>query len=161
MDSELERISVPISQKNYRDEIMKLQQSISDAPGAMFDDCFPLTHNFAKGLYVRQITVPANVFVVTKIHKYSHAAFLLKGAVSVMEEDGPRYIKAPASFITKAGTKRLVFHHEETIWTTVHATEETDLEKIEAEIIAKDFDELDNVVEVDSIEETTEVKEPL
>jgi hypothetical protein len=33
--------------------------------------------------------------------------------------------------------------HEDTIWTTVHATDETDLEKLEEEIIAKTFEELE------------------
>jgi hypothetical protein len=51
-------------------------------------------------------------------------------------------IKAPHVGITKAGTQRVVYTHEATRWATVHETEETDLAKIEAEVIAKSFDEL-------------------
>ena len=32
---------------------------------------------------------------------------------------------------------------EDTVWTTIHVTEETDLEKIEDYVIAKSYDELE------------------
>ena len=44
--------------------------------------------------------------------------------------------------ITKAGTKRVVFCHTDVCWTTVHHSHETNLEKIEEEVIAKSFEEL-------------------
>jgi hypothetical protein len=118
-------------------------------PDALIGDCCPLKHSFAKGLYIREITMPANMLFVTKIHKYSHAAFVLSGEVSILEENGPRRVIAPASFITPPGTKRIVFTHKETVWTTVHATDKTDLNEIEEEIIAKNFDEIDDFIEID------------
>lgn len=131
-----------IRKQEVREGIQKLQDKISSLPGALGEDPFPLKHSFAHGLYVREITCPAGMLIVTKIHKFSHPVFLLKGDVSILEETGTRRIKAPCSFITSAGTKRVCYTHSETVWTTVHATKETDLEKIEEEIIAKNFDEL-------------------
>jgi hypothetical protein len=87
--------------------------------------------------------MPAGILIVTKLHKYSHAAFILSGEVSIMEESGPRRVVAPASFITPAGTKRVVYTHAVTVWTTVHATDKTDIKEIEEEIIAKSFDEME------------------
>jgi hypothetical protein len=46
---------------------------------------------------------------------------------------------APYTFVSEVGTKRVVHALEETIWTTVHVTDETDLEKIEDYVIAKDL----------------------
>jgi hypothetical protein len=36
--------------------------------------------------------------------------------------------------VSKPGTKRIGYVHEEMVWTTVHVTEETDIEKLEAEL---------------------------
>ena len=79
---------------------------------------------------------------VTKIHKKTHPYFILKGKVSVLTGDGVTVLQGPFSGITKAGTKRIIYTHEDTVWTTVHATNETDLVKLEDELIAKSFDEI-------------------
>ena len=125
-----------------RKGIAKVEEVIRKMPDHLEGNCYPLKHSFAEGLYVRELTVPPKILTVTKIHKYSHAAFLLKGEISVLEEGGIKRFKAPASFITPAGTKRIVYHHTEVVLTTVHATKETDIKKIEEELIAKDFDEI-------------------
>jgi hypothetical protein len=139
-------IALPITDKNaplmIRNLIQELEIHMAEMPGALVGDSCPLKHSFAKGLYIREITMPANMLFVTKLHKYSHAAFLLSGAVSVLEEGGARYITAPASFITQAGTKRIVYTHTDSVWTTVHSTDKMDLKEIEEEIIAKGFSEI-------------------
>jgi hypothetical protein len=131
--------------QEYQKGIMEFEKKVSELPSAKFGDCFPLKHTFAEGLYIREISVPAGQLVITKIHKFSHPVFLLKGDVSVVQEDGIKRIQAPCSFITPAGTKRICYTHEDTVWTTVHATKETDLDKIEEEVIAKDFQELNEL----------------
>ena len=134
--------------KSIRDKICSFEGKLSELPGAMFGDCFPLKHTFATGLYIREITMPKGALLTSKIHKITHPYFVLRGDVSVMTEKGMVRIQAPYSGITLAGTKRILYIHEETVWTTVHKTDETDLEKIEEEIIAKNFDEFDNVIDV-------------
>ena len=86
--------------------------------------------------------MPKEMFIASKIHKTDHPYFVMSGDVSVVTEEGVVRIKAPYWGITKAGTKRALYTHEETVWCTVHVTKETDLKKIEEEIIAKDFTEL-------------------
>ena len=131
------------SSLRLRDKMQVIEDTIMSQEDAMMGDAFPLKHSFAKGLYVRQITVPSGVLLTGKIHKHSHAFFLLKGEISVLQDGGVKRIKAPATFITPAGTKRVVYHHSDTIVTTVHATDETDISKIEEEIIAKTWEEFD------------------
>ena len=65
----------------------------------------------------------------------------MKGECCVMTEEGPVRIKAPYYGITKAGTKRVVYVNSDMVWVTVHATKNTDLDAIEEEIIAKDFND--------------------
>lgn len=132
----------------FRENIQNIQEQISAMPESLGEDPFPLKHSFAEGMYIREINVPKHMLIVTKIHKHSHPVFLLKGDVSVLEETGVRRVKAPCYFITKAGTKRICFTHEETVWITCHATRKTNLKKIEQEVIAKTFDELPNEAEI-------------
>ena len=126
----------------FRGNIVAFEEQLKQVPGCLGEDPFPLKHTFADGMYIRQITVPAKTLTVTKIHKTTHPFFILKGEVSILTEEGVKRIKAPYSGITKAGTKRIIWHHDEVVLTTVHATKETDLDKIESEIIAKSYSEL-------------------
>jgi hypothetical protein len=111
-------------------------------------DC-PLIHAFAPGAYGRQIFIPKDTLVVGKIHKHAHLNFLMKGKVSVATEEGPMLLEGPLMMVSKAGTKRVVYTHEDTTWATVHLTDSQDLEQIEEEIIAKSYDELDLLLDAD------------
>jgi hypothetical protein len=150
-----------LDKRAMRDGIVAFEEKLRRLPDAKVGDCFPLKHTFATGMYIREITMPKGAILTSKIHKVTHPYFVLKGDVSVITERGVQRIKAPYSGITLAGTKRILYVHEETIWTTIHKTDETDLEKIEEEIIARDFDEFDNVINISAVEtkEVTDSKE--
>ena len=137
----MENKIAPIN-KELREKILDIEESISKMDGALYADAFPLKHSFGKGLYIREINMPKGSLVVSKIHKYEHPYFILKGDISVLTEGGEKRIIAPYYGITPAVTKRLLYCHTDAVWVTVHATEETEVAKIEEEIIAKDFDEL-------------------
>ena len=130
------------TKKVYRSAICKLENFMSKIPGAEFGDCCPLKHSFGDGIYIREINMPKGMLITSKIHKLAHPYFILKGDVTVLTEDGEVRIKAPFKGITPSGTKRALYIHEDTTWITVHVTKETDLEKIEEEIIAKNFKDL-------------------
>jgi hypothetical protein len=137
--------------KKYREGILKLQERMVQTPGALIgdNDVNPLKHSFADGCYIREIFNPANELIVTKIHKIAHPFFLLKGEMSILTEDGVKRIKAPYYGITKPGTKRVIYTHSDVVFVTVHVTKETDLKKIEEDLIAKDFDEIDKIANED------------
>lgn len=138
---------VPYSRDEIRKAICSIGEKIKDVPGSLVGDspayleACPLKHTFVDGAYVREIFLPKGMLFVTKIHKKTHPYFIMKGDVSVLTEDGIARIQGPHSGITTAGTKRLILTHEDTVWITVHATNETDISKIEEEVIAKDFSE--------------------
>jgi hypothetical protein len=140
--------SMALDKATFRDKITALEQSVMATPGALVgntEELCPLQHYFADGMYVRQITIPKGTLIIGKIHKHSHPNFLLKGDVTFATEDGVMRVQGPMGMISPAGTKRAVYAHEDTVWATVHATSETDLDKIEEEVIAKSFAEYDQL----------------
>jgi quercetin dioxygenase-like cupin family protein len=104
---------------------------------------YEIKHYFSDGVYARELTIPVGHVVVGKIHRHEHLNFLSKGRVTVLtEEGGKEELSAPCTLISPKGVKRLLYTHEETVWTVVHITSETDLDKIEKEVIAKDYTEM-------------------
>lgn len=95
----------------------------------------PLTHEFTPGLYIRTIHMPAGTLLTSKIHKTEHPFVITRGRVSVFDPHGGSVeLCAGHRGITQPGTRRVLYTHEDTVWTTFHATTETDPEKIEATI---------------------------
>jgi hypothetical protein len=96
----------------------------------------PLVHRFAPGVYVREIHMPADTVVVGKVHKTEHFNILLKGACYIVHEDGRREeLRAPMTFVSGAGVQKVLYITEDMIWQTVHVTPETDMAKLEAELV--------------------------
>ena len=129
--------------KEFREKITKLEKQGFDNKiwnsKEETDKLNPVKHSFADGCYIREIFNPAGELLVTKIHKKEHPFFLMQGEMSILTEDGIKHLKAPYHGITKPGTKRIIYTHTDCIFITVHATKETDVEKIEEQVIAKDF----------------------
>src|ERR1700680_2348720 len=96
----------------------------------------PLRHYFSPGIYAREIQIPKGALITGKIHKYSALNILSKGELSVLLEDGIKRIKAPFTVVSTPGTKRIACAHEDSVWTTILHTDETDPEKIEAHFTA-------------------------
>jgi quercetin dioxygenase-like cupin family protein len=132
-----------VSPEENRQKILNLEAAMfqAAAEGSLEPLDFPLKHHHADGSYGREMFIAKGRVIVGKIHKHSHVNVISQGKVSVMTEDGLQILTAPLTFVSKPGTKRVVYAHEDTIWTTIHVTEETDLEKIEEQVIAKSFDE--------------------
>ena len=132
--------------KEFRESITTLENQITNIEGTLvgeeLHELNPVKHSFADGCYIREIFNPAGLLLVTKIHKKKHPFFLMKGKMSILTEEGIKQIEAPYHGITYPGTKRVIYTHTDCLFVTVHVTNETDLEKIEEEMITKDFDNL-------------------
>ena len=133
----------------FREGIMSIEKKMMDIPsvlkGKELDKFVKLRHSFTKGCYIREVFALKGQLIITKIHKVQHPYFILTGDISIMTKDGFKRVKAPHYGITEAGTKRIVYVHEDCWFITVHVTNETDLDKIETEVIAKDFKEIDDL----------------
>ena len=137
----------------------EVNQAIDALEIAMLDrfkkiDC-PLDHTFMPGMYMRTIFMPAGSKVTSKIHRFKHPFFVLKGKVRVWQDgEGWVLIQAPYSGITLPGTRRVLDVLEDTVWTTVHSNPDDteDLEIIEERIIEKHENQLINSIPESKIE---------
>lgn len=132
-----------LTAKDRRDAITALQESIHGSEHEVSEDSCTVSHHFAEGSYGREMFLPAGLVVVGKIHKHSHVNVISAGYVLVFtEQDGVQELRAPCTFVSKPFTKRVVYVLEDTMWTTVHVTDSTDLAEIEKEVIAEDYEEV-------------------
>ena len=124
-----------ISEPTWKEKISFLVNEMSAIPQV---DC-PLKHYFAPGIYVREIFMPAGSVVIGKIHKTEHFNIIQKGCVTLHNADGSKEIlTGPLTFVSKPGVQKVLYIHEDTIWSTVHKTENKDIESLEAELIEPD-----------------------
>jgi hypothetical protein len=116
-----------------RETVLRAEAKMLDLP--QLD--LPVTHYFSKGVYARALFIPKGTVLTGKIHKYAQLNILSQGEISVLTEDGIKRVKAPFHVVSPPGTKRIAYAHEDCVWTTIHGTDETDLEKIEEQFIAQ------------------------
>lgn len=117
-----------------RAQIEQLERDLAAHPGRVAD--LHVVHHFAPGIYAREMHIPAGVILTGKEHKTEHLNVLSKGEITVWTEQGMQRVCAPFTTVSKPGAKRVGFAHTDCVWTTFHVTDETDLAKIEAEVIA-------------------------
>ncbi len=95
----------------------------------------PAIHNFSAGIYSRHVVIPAGVLITGRKHRHSHLVMIAHGRVTIWDEQhGTQNLVGFTVFESKPGARRMIYAHEETIFITLHATNETDIEKVEEEI---------------------------
>jgi len=118
--------------QQYSAEIADLEAEMKRFPAAV---C-PVTHRFTPGIYARTTLLPAGTLLTSMEHKTEHPFVITEGRIGVTSgNEGQVIYEAPYIGVTKPGTKRVLYAFEDTVWTTFHATNETDVEKIAAEIL--------------------------
>lgn len=100
------------------------------------EEC-PLDHQFAPGIYVRTILMKKGLYVIGHEHKTRHFNIVSQGRAKVMMEGVVSIVEAPAIFISEPGVRKMLLIEEDMVWSTVHATDETDLAKLEENLIVK------------------------
>lgn len=130
--------AVSLPKEEIRAFISELEERLRGLPQVEI----PVSHSFSHKVYGREIPIAKDTLIVGKIHKYAAMNVLLKGEVSVLSQDGAVRLKAPHTFVSSPGAKRVIFAHEDSIWANFHGTELTDPEQIEKEMIAKSYEEV-------------------
>lgn len=157
MNEVVERPRNGVPSKILRDRILDFEAALAKLPGARYgnQDGMPLTHSFAGPIYVRQIFIPKGSIATGRIHRFEHPIFFMSGDVSVFDEHtGTNRIKAPCHFVSKPGTKRVLYTHEDTIIVTVHYVgDERDIDKIEDIISAWTYEEFEKGPQCQEIKE--------
>lgn len=154
MEISLQSIDTNISDSNkhsIRKSILDFESEIKTMDGSVIgdNDTCPLKHSFSDGIYVREIFIPAGMFIVGKIHKHDHPNFLMVGEVDVVTEFGKERLKAPCSMISKAGTKRALYAVTDLTWITVHSnpTNTQNLSELEKIVIANSYEDFEKFID--------------
>lgn len=91
----------------------------------------PVAQYQVNGIYAREVYLPAGTLAASAKHKTEHMFVLSAGKVSVYSDNEQAVVyEAPFTGITKPGTERAVYAHEDSVWITFHATDESDVELI-------------------------------
>lgn len=113
--------------KSLRDQIMAAEQVMALMPQVEIEP----THRFADGVYAREILIPAGTLLTGKVHRNNDLNIVLYGHMSVLTEDGMKEVRGPLTFTACAGVKQMGYAYEDTLWVTIHATPERDLDILE------------------------------
>ena len=99
-------------------------------------DC-PVRHHFGPGVYIREVTLPANSYIIGHRHNSPHLNVMLEGRLTLINADGTHTeLVAPQTFVAPAGRK-IAYIHETVRWQNIYATEETDVEALENQLLDK------------------------
>lgn len=96
----------------------------------------PVVHHFGPGIYIREVTLPAGTLAIGHAQRFEHLNIMLTGAVAMLNNGEVKVLHAPAIFVGKPGRK-IGYVIERTVWQNVYATEETDIDKLEATYLEK------------------------
>lgn len=99
---------------------------------------FEVQHTLINGVYTRALYIPKDSVLVGKIHLKECINIVAKGDISVLTENGAGRFKSGDIAVSQPGIQKLGFAHEDTIFINVFRTDETSIEKIEAEIATED-----------------------
>ncbi|WP_439684866.1 Phage protein [Cupriavidus oxalaticus] len=130
--------AVPVVTFSERHKVERMESALERLPQV---DC-PVWHHFAPGLYARKMLIRKGTVLTGAVHKTEHLC-IISGDIEVTTDDGVKRITdAHAILRSKPGAKRAGYAHADTYWTTVHATEETDLDKLVEELTESTNQEL-------------------
>ena len=118
-----------------REQIERLQAEMVKMPQADLQT----EHYFSEsGMYCRKVFRPAGTLIVGKVHKQHHLFLCAMGEIIAWTENGMKRLQAGDVVESKPGTKRVTLAVTDAIGVTVHRTDKTDLDEIEAELVEPD-----------------------
>ena len=95
-----------------------------------------LRHHFFPGVYAKEVHIPAGATLVSHKHTYDHMSVLAVGLVIVTVNGVSEEYCGPAVLNIRAGLNHEVKALTESVWFCVHATEETDENRVDSSLIS-------------------------
>jgi len=124
-------LELPVS----REQVERLQAEMAVMPQVEL----VTEHQFSPGMYMRKVFRPAGALIVGKVHKKPHFFLCAKGTIIAWTEGGIKRLEAGDIIESQPGTKRVTLAVTDAIGITIHRTDLTDLDEIEAELIEPDM----------------------
>lgn len=96
---------------------------------------FQVEHFFSDGVYSRKMVIPKNVTVPTHKHKFNHLSILASGKVQVTVDGKTKEYVGPSQIEIERDQVHTIYAFEESVWFCIHATDVTDPDEIDHELI--------------------------
>ena len=94
-----------------------------------------ISHFFSGREYAKQMTLPAGHYAETHSHNFDHLSILASGTVTVELDGINETFTGPTCIVIRAGQQHKITAHTDSVWFCVHATDETDPEKVDSVLI--------------------------
>ena len=95
----------------------------------------PVEHFCGGGIYGRRILIKKGTALEGEVHLTEHMNIIVSGDINVATEFGAERIVGHRVLVSKPGSNRIGYANEDTVWITLHATAETDLDKLKTMLI--------------------------
>ena len=147
--------------KDFRSAVVKLENDLKavadgesvvagtkEKPIITENKILPIKHFFMDGVYVREMKMYKGTAVIGAIHKQLHMCFLLKGHLTVANEDEVIEYIAPCCIESTPGVKRVLYAHEDSLWYNTHKNPSNtkDVTRLEKEIVALNYEEYEKYI---------------
>ena len=103
---------------NLVPSIDRLEKYLLDA--GYRDEAIETTEKFVGNLYVREIVIPKNCVLTSRVYKRAYADIMLSGDITIQDSNGTYRLQGANVLEGPSGRKRAGYAHEETRWVTVH-----------------------------------------
>ncbi len=103
----------------------------------------PVTHEFIKGMYRREITFKKGTFATGKLHRDECFDVVLSGEMIIASEDGFKRIKGPCTLTSQPMKKKAGYALTDCTWINYHPTKCTTIEDVEKEIFIDETEMLE------------------
>ena len=123
-----------LPQQVSKDQIDELHRQMLSMPQAELQT----EHHFSPGMYMRKVFRPAGTLIVGKVHKAPHFFLCAAGEIIAWTENGMKHLMPGDVVESQPGTKRVTLAVTDAIGITIHRTDKTDLDELEAELIEPD-----------------------
>lgn len=124
-----------MNEVSLQDTIQEIKKAVKDIPQVVM----PTKHFLVDGMYARQIRIPSGTAFVGRKHKKMHYFLVLCGGAWVAAEDGSLHKLIPGMLLMcPPGVQRIGATYEDTIFVTIHRTDETELGAIEDDCVEFD-----------------------
>ncbi len=94
-----------------------------------------IQHYFSGREYAKQMVLPAGFYADTHTHNYDHLSVLAHGIVKVLIGDEELVHTGPTCLVIPANAVHRIEAITDSVWFCIHATDETDPEKVDSVLI--------------------------
>jgi len=101
---------------NYRQKVTEAEEFILTLPQLEMK----VDQQFIPGIYTRELTIPTGSILTGSVHKETCIVVVSQGEIVVAMAEGMKHIKAPHTFVSPPGHKRIAYTLSECKWMTIH-----------------------------------------